>query len=203
MKTVLDQEGDDLQAFGIQVPLLGRCSVLGWADNRFVMTHSIRQAQEAFDNFTAALHRKGMAWKPTSTQFMLIGTHIETLSNAGAKRPASALEPAGPLMTWLDSGGIRHRFRFGVARMPGHHRRAQHGVSSTLHGHLCFLGASGLLLQYRHTMACQSLWFCSTYTAHCTVWLCHLALEHRGVHDVALPGERLVTTYMPCGMEAR
>lgn len=101
---MLAQEGDGLQSLGIQVPMLGRRSVLGRADHIVSLGRSVAQAQEAVDRFTRALHRKGMVWKPTSMQFVLVGSHGEATGDAGVKRPADDELSAGQL-TWSTREG--------------------------------------------------------------------------------------------------
>lgn len=66
----------------------------------------IADAQAIVDEFTSAMHRKGMRWKASSMQDMTVGHRTAAAAGATRQRPTDEDgDEAGDHMTWADDAG--------------------------------------------------------------------------------------------------
>lgn len=107
IKKIMAEQGQALQDLGVEIPLLGRRCVLGWADNILFASRSVAQVQAAVDLFTNALHSKGLRWKASSMELPLVGYHGVFTGDAGAKTE----EEEAPGAVWTDNDGQQHAFQ--------------------------------------------------------------------------------------------
>lgn len=73
IRTILARDGHRWHMEGVETPILGRGSVLSWADNLVFVARSGSSAQQVIDDFTTPMHRHGMHWKPSWMQFLQVG----------------------------------------------------------------------------------------------------------------------------------
>lgn len=86
IRTILSQDGHRWSSEGVDTPILGPVSVLGWADNLVFIARSEASAQKVINEFTTSMHQRGMHWKPSSLQFLQVGRMGVTSPRPSEKR---------------------------------------------------------------------------------------------------------------------